>query len=204
MMPASSPRPFKLPETLPVMVLERLYLLPGGIQPLFIFEERYRRMLEHALSTDRVFAIGDRRRDGSVRPIVTAGLIISAVRATDGTSQLVLQGIHRMRITGWQQEEPFLIATVEPFETDPGPAEKVNELSQEVEAILEQFTLPEIAGNLILLRQLLRQRNDPSFTCDLVASLALRRPAISRALLEERRLLKRLEILIRELKRVTD
>jgi len=204
MMPASSPRPFKLPETLPVMVLERLYLLPGGIQPLFIFEERYRRMLEHALSTDRVFAIGDRRRDGSVRPIVTAGLIISAVRATDGTSQLVLQGIHRMRITGWQQQEPFLIATVEPFETDPGPAEKVNQLSQEVEALLEQFTLPEIAGNLILLRQLLRQRNDPSFTCDLVASLALRRPAISRALLEERRLLKRLEILIRELKRVTD
>lgn len=204
MMPASSPRPFKLPETLPVMVLERLYLLPGGIQPLFIFEERYRRMLEHALSTDRLFAIGDRRRDGSLRPIVTAGLIISAVRATDGTSQLVLQGIHRMRITGWQQEAPFLIATVEPFETDPGPAEKVNELSQEVEAILEQFTLPEIAGNFILLRQLLRQRNDPSFTCDLVASLALRRPAISRALLEERRLLKRLEILIRELKRVTD
>ena len=204
MMPASSPRPFKLPETLPVMVLERLYLLPGGIQPLFIFEERYRRMLEHALNTDRVFAIGDRRRDGSVRPILTAGLIISAVRAADGTSQLVLQGIHRMRITGWQQEEPFLIATVEPFETDPGPAEKVNELSQEVEALLEQFTLPEIAGNLILLRQLLRQRNDPSFTCDLVASLALRRPAISRALLEERRLLKRLEILIRELKRVTD
>ena len=204
MMTASSPRPFKLPETLPVMVLERLYPLPGGIQPLFIFEERYRRMLEHALNTDRVFAIGDRRRDGSVRPIVTAGLIISAVRATDGTSQLVLQGIHRMRITGWHQEEPFLIATVEPFETDPGPAEKVNELSQEVEALLEQFTLPEIAGNLILLRQLLRQRNDPSFTCDLVASLALRRPAISRALLEERRLLKRLEILIRELKRVTD
>lgn len=204
MMPASSPRPFKLPETLPVMVLERLYPLPGGIQPLFIFEERYRRMLEHALSTDRLFAIGDRRRDGSLRPIVTAGLIISAVRATDGTSQLVLQGIHRMRITGWQQEAPFLIATVEPFETDPGPAEKVHELSQEVEAILEQFTLPEIAGNFILLRQLLRQRNDPSFTCDLVASLALRRPAISRALLEERRLLKRLEILIRELKRVTD
>jgi ATP-dependent Lon protease len=203
-MDEASTRPFKLPETLPVMVLERLYPLPGGIQPLFIFEERYRRMLEHALSTDRLFAIGDRRRDGSLRPIVTAGLIISAVRATDGTSQLVLQGIHRMRITGWQQEAPFLIATVEPFETDPGPAEKVHELSQEVEAILEQFTLPEIAGNFILLRQLLRQRNDPSFTCDLVASLALRRPAISRALLEERRLLKRLEILIRELKRVTD
>jgi ATP-dependent Lon protease len=203
-MAEASTRPFKLPETLPVMVLERLYPLPGGIQPLFIFEERYRHMLEHALSTDRLFAIGDRRRDGSLRPIVTAGLIISAVRAADGTSQLVLQGIHRMRITGWQQEEPFLIATVEPFETDPGPAEKVHELSQEVEAILEQFTLPEIAGNLILLRQLLRQRNDPSFTCDLVASLALRRPAISRALLEERRLLKRLEILIRELKRVTD
>jgi len=203
-MAEASTRPFKLPETLPVMVLERLYPLPGGIQPLFIFEERYCRMLEHALSTDRVFAIGDRRRDGSLRPIVTAGLIISAVRAADGTSQLVLQGIHRMRITGWQQEEPFLIATVEPFETVPGPAEKVHELSQEVEAILEQFTLPEIAGNLILLRQLLRQRNDPSFTCDLVASLALRRPAISRALLEERRLLKRLEILIRELKRVTD
>jgi ATP-dependent Lon protease len=200
-MPETSTKPFKLPETLPVMVLERLYLLPGGIQPLFIFEERYRRMLEHALSGDRLFAIGERRRDGTMRPIVTAGVITTAVRGAEGTSQVVLQGVHRMRITGWRQKEPFLIASVEPFPTDAEPADEIKQLAREVESLLEQFKMPEIAANLILLRQLLQQRNDPSFTCDLIASLAVRRPAVSRMLLEERRLVRRLEVLLRELRR---
>jgi len=200
-MAEASPKPFQLPTRLPIMVLERLYLLPGGIQPLFIFEERYRRMLDHALRTDRLFAIGERRRDGSVRPVITAGLITSSVRAADGTSQLVLQGVHRMRITGWEQEEPFLIAAVEPFQTDTGPSDEIKKLAREVEEIVEQFTAPEIAGNLTLLRQLSRTKNDPAFTCDLIASLAVRRAAASRAILEERRLARRLEILIGELKR---
>lgn len=200
-MPEASTKPFQLPTSLPIMVLERLYLLPAGVQPLFIFEERYRRMLDHALRTDRLFAIGERRRDGSLRSVVTAGLITSSVRAADGTSQLVLQGVHRMRITGWEQEEPFLVAAVEPFPTDTEPVEEVKELAQEVERIVEHFTAPEIAGNLTLLRQLLQSRNDPAFTCDLIASLAVRRPAASRAILEERRLARRLEILIGELKR---
>jgi len=201
MMAQGSTRAFELPASLPVMLLEHLYLLPGGVQPLFIFEERYRLMLDHALRTDRLFAIGERKRDGTIRPVLTAGLITSSVRAADGTSQLVLQGVHRMRITGWLQEEPFLIAAVEPFQTDREPAHEIKRLASEVEEIVEQFTAPEIAGNLTLLRQLLRTKNDAAFTCDLIASLAVRRRPASRAILEERRLVRRLEILLGELRR---
>ena len=36
--------------------------MPGCFLPLFIFEERYRLMLKHALNTDRMFCVGIRSR----------------------------------------------------------------------------------------------------------------------------------------------
>ena len=53
---------FPLPDKMPVMVLSNCFLLPGCFLPLFIFEERYRLMLKHALETDRMFCVGIRKR----------------------------------------------------------------------------------------------------------------------------------------------
>ena len=40
-----------LPEQLPVMPLPGAVLFPHALLPLYIFEPRYRKMLEHALRT---------------------------------------------------------------------------------------------------------------------------------------------------------
>ena len=40
-----------LPEQLPVMPLPGAVLFPHALLPLYIFEPRYRKMLEHALPT---------------------------------------------------------------------------------------------------------------------------------------------------------
>ena len=75
---------FPLPDKMPVMVLSNCFLLPGCFLPLFIFEERYRLMLKHALETDRVFCVGIRKRScrdsDEVMPITTAGLIRAGTR----------------------------------------------------------------------------------------------------------------------------
>jgi Lon protease-like protein len=194
-------KPFQLPSQLPMIVLDRVYLLPGGIQPLYIFEQRYRDMLNLALSTSRMFAIGDRRRDGSLRLVTTAGLITSSFQAADGTSQLILQGIHRMRITGLEQEEPFIIASVEPITTDREPAEEIIQLAEEADRLIGRIISDEIKDHLSELRQMMQARNDPAYTCDLIASLAVHRPSVSRAILEEKRLVRRLRLLLKEMKR---
>jgi hypothetical protein len=45
-----------LPEQLPVMPLSGAVLFPHALLPLYIFEPRYRKMLEHALESIGCFA----------------------------------------------------------------------------------------------------------------------------------------------------
>lgn len=53
-----------LPQALPVMLLNGCTLFPHALLPLFIYEPRYREMLDHALKTDRLFSSATRRWGG--------------------------------------------------------------------------------------------------------------------------------------------
>jgi ATP-dependent Lon protease len=99
------------------MVLSDCCLFPGCQLPLFIFEERYRLMLGHALNTDRMFCIGTRQSREAARsevfPFSTASLVRVCKTQPDGTSHVLLAGLQRIRLLGWVQQEPFLLARVE-------------------------------------------------------------------------------------------
>lgn len=110
-----------LPGSLPVMVLGGATLFPRGYMPLFIFEPRYRAMLDYALERDRMFCIGHARPGIDVEqsadpvyPITTMGLVRACVTHPDGTSHLMLSGVERVEIIGWEQFSPFRVASVIP------------------------------------------------------------------------------------------
>ncbi|MEC5128801.1 LON peptidase substrate-binding domain-containing protein [Verrucomicrobiales bacterium BCK34] len=110
-----------LPDTLPVMVLSGATLFPHSYMPLFIFEQRYRDMLQYTLQHERMFCVGNARpgvncdtHPDPVYPITTAGLVRACVTHHDGTSHLMLSGIQRVEILGWEQVAPFRIATILP------------------------------------------------------------------------------------------
>ena len=65
---------FTLPESLGLIVLEECFHFPGCFLPLYIFEQRYRQMMDHALSTSRMFGVGT-MVDDELLPVTTAGLI---------------------------------------------------------------------------------------------------------------------------------
>jgi Lon protease-like protein len=123
--PFTHPYPFcvQLPDTIPVMVLPRCSLLPHGLLPLFIFEPRYRAMLQHALQHERLFCVGmrtdheDDEADEAIHGHSTAAMVRACVHHEDGTSHLMLQGVKRIRFAGWSQRTPFRIARIEPVET---------------------------------------------------------------------------------------
>lgn len=109
----------KIPDQLPVMVLSGATLFPHGYMPLFIFEQRYRQMLRHALECGRMFCVGHALPDvdcendpNPVYPVTTAGLVRACVTHDDGTSHLMLSGIHRVKIVGWEQVKPYRIASI--------------------------------------------------------------------------------------------
>src|SRR5437764_10381421 len=114
-----------LPDHVPVMPLPGALLFPHALLPLYIFEPRYRQMLEHALSKHRIFSVALMKPDRSdwespadFFQIAGVGLIRACVERGDGTANLILQGLERVRFTSFEQATPFPIANIERLESD--------------------------------------------------------------------------------------
>src|SRR4029077_9213648 len=102
-----------LPDEVPVMPLSSTVLFPHALLPLYIFEPRYREMLEHALNHQRMFCVTlvkpscpDWHAPEDFFHLATVGLIRACVGRGDGTSNLILQGLQRVRLTEFEQETP--------------------------------------------------------------------------------------------------
>src|SRR5712692_4628233 len=86
--------------------LPNMVLFPGAMQPLHIFEPRYRQMTADALAGDRLIALvlpspgwekeyADRP---ALHPMACVGRIAGEHRLADGRFNLLLQGMRRVRI----------------------------------------------------------------------------------------------------------
>ena len=101
-----------LPAHVPVMPLPNAILFPGVLLPLHIFESRYRQMLEDALQGDRMFCVALRRANGQPHPVAGVGLVRTSTLQSDGTSNLILEGVARVRIEEYLQLKPYRVARV--------------------------------------------------------------------------------------------
>src|SRR5947209_2715478 len=131
--------PIALPEAVPVMPLPGAVLFPHALLPLYIFEPRYREMLAHALAHDRMFSIAllkPKRNDWhspeDFRDVATVGLIRACVGRGDGTSNLILQGLQRVRFVSFEQAQPFPIARIEPLISNDASSLQVEALGEKV------------------------------------------------------------------------
>lgn len=86
--------------------LPNLVMFPHVMQPLHIFEPRYREMVADALSGDRLIALGtlspgwEQEYDGRppVQPIACLGRIAAHHRLNDGRFNILLAGLCRFRL----------------------------------------------------------------------------------------------------------
>ena len=195
-----------LPEQLPVIPLPGAVLFPHALLPLYIFEARYRTMLEHALQQHRMFCVTlikpscqDWHAPEDFFHLATAGLIRACVERSDGTSNLILQGLQRVCFTSFEQEKPFPIASIETVESrDPTTVEtealgaKVIELYGSLKHDRRQLPAK--------LDRYLSELRDLEMLADLMASTFVNDPLRRQRLLEERSLNQRLRFLIRYLR----
>lgn len=185
-----------LPDEMPVMFLADCHLFPGCLLPLFIFEERYRLMLAHTLGAQRMFCICNREaddEDAPAREFTTAGLVRACVKQCDGTSQLLLQGITRIRIKRWVQLEPFPIAEIERVQTIVGDALLIAPLKARALELFAHSGKEEHAQKLC---EFLTLHDNDELVCDVLSYHFTRCPKLQRKLLEEVSLEARYEMMI--------
>jgi ATP-dependent Lon protease len=140
----------RMPARCPLFPLE-LVLFPGEVQPLHIFEPRYRQLLADCLAGDELFGI---TYDGEPHAgsYGTYARIRAAQAMPDGRSNIVVTGEQRFIVQAILPEgQPYLVAAVRAFEdepeTHPHPAElsRLRELAAEYRAAL--MTLTDLSDN---------------------------------------------------------
>lgn len=196
----------ELPNAVPVMPLSGVLLFPNALLPLHIFEPRFREMLAHALDDDRMLCVAlvrpERERwrtSDDFFPVSTVGLIRACVERSDGTSDLILQGIRRVKFSDFEQEVPFPIARIKPLKTRTKLTVETDALAAKV---LEFYARLKEAGRELpeKIDRYLNEMNDPEMLADLIAATFISDPARRQQLLEELDLNQRLRLLIQYLR----
>jgi Lon protease-like protein len=195
-----------IPDEVPVMPLPGALLFPNSLLPLYIFEQRFCEMLEHALTHHRMFCVALVKPDrmhwetsADFFHVSTAGLVRACVGRGDGTSNLILQGLRRVRFKSFIQEAPFPIARIEPLHSAVATSIETEALAAKVLELYDRFK-----GNG---RQLpakvdryLSDLTDPEMLADLMASTFINDPLRRQEVLEELAVNQRLRLVIQYLR----
>jgi Lon protease-like protein len=140
----------KLPDEVRLFPLPNLVLFPHVVQPLHVFEPRYRQLTADALAGDRLIAMAllqpgpepDGGGEPPVFPVACLGQIIAHNELPDGRSILLLRGLGRVRIL---EETPtdrmYRMASVETMpDVAVLPLEETRAMRRKLaELILERF-----------------------------------------------------------------
>lgn len=198
-----------LPDQVPVMPLPGALLFPHALLPLHIFEPRYQAMLEHALREHRMFSVAlvkpqrtQWKSTDDFFHVAGLGLIRACVGRGDGTSNLILQGLRRVRFTGFQQSAPFPLARIEPLESDAVATVETEALGAKVIELYSKLKradrhLPEKVDTY------LSHLTDMEMLADLMAATFINDPSRRQQLLEELFLNRRLRLVIQYLREET-
>jgi ATP-dependent Lon protease len=118
----------ELPDELPILPLKDTVVYPFAVMPLGVGKDRSIRLIDEIMRGDRLVGLVA-QKDEEIEDagpddcfhVGTVARIARLLRIPDGTIQIIVQGLERIRIDEWTAEEPFLKARAH---LDPEPAEE--------------------------------------------------------------------------------
>ena len=179
-----------LPERCGVMLLPDCTLFPHGGLPLYIFEPRYRTMLEEALEGDCFFAVarllGAELGDPAefVSPVGTIGLVRASREQNDGTSQLLIHGVMRVRFTEWHGGHVYPYASIEPVISVFTPENQSQAAMKTLRGCVEDAVRPlpeEVQAGVFAL---LDRADEPGLMTDIISQQFIHEADLRQRLLE--------------------
>ena len=110
----------QVPEVLPILPLRDVVIFPFMIVPLYVSRERSIKAVDRALSENRMILLVAQKQQEDEEPgpddihaTGTAAVIMRMLKLPDGRIRVLVQGVSRARIVGFEEEESHLRARVE-------------------------------------------------------------------------------------------
>jgi Lon protease-like protein len=128
---------------LPLFPLD-VVLFPGMVLPLYIFELRYRQMIQDCLDEEKPFGVVLVKADGTFMdeatyPIGTLAEIHNLQRLEDGCYNLMGVGTRRFRIISRHLEKPYISGLLEPFDEESVVEDPLTSLAQQAKALFSTY-----------------------------------------------------------------
>src|SRR5579872_1065651 len=118
---AGTEGPIEIPETLSILPLRNSVLFPGSIIPIDVGRRKSVRLVEEAISKERpvigILTQKDARTEdpgeGDLYQVGCAARILKVIKLAKDNFSVILQGVSRIRIQEYSQQEPFILARVQ-------------------------------------------------------------------------------------------
>jgi ATP-dependent Lon protease len=153
-----------------------MVVFPKIVQPLGVGREKSVAAINAAMSDEKHYVIFAAQKDAEVDDVTsdqiygvaTVAEIVRLLRIPDGSAQVIVQGLQRVKITGFAPDNRYFRVTFQPMTEIPGEPVEREALLRSVKSLFGDYVenggsiVPEVAMTA-------KSTDDPSHFADLVA-----------------------------------
>jgi len=134
------------PFVVPVLPLKDTVVYPLTVVPLAVGQERSLKLVDEAASGDRLIGLFAQKSadiplagPNDTFDVGTLGKIHQMLKMPDGTARLVMQGLQRLKVIEYTQEQPYLMARVQPLPEQEDEGVEVDAMARNLVALFQQL-----------------------------------------------------------------
>jgi len=196
-----------IPDKLPVLPIRGTVVFPGTVSPLGVGRPASRRLLDDSLPHSKMIALitqrdedDDAPSDDGLYDVGVAAMVLKLIRQQDETVTILVHGLSRVRITKYEQRDPFRIGHVKRLRDLPGKGKRftaaVSQLRSQAKALIE--ATPEASEQAL---NILLNIDSPGALADFLAANLQLAIEEKQDLLEQRDVTKRVAIVLQQVTR---
>ncbi|MDP9245110.1 MAG: endopeptidase La [Chloroflexota bacterium] len=164
------------PSELPLVPLREMVVFPKIVQPLGVGREKSVAAINAAMMDEKHYVIFAAQKDAEVDDVTsdqiygvaTVAEIVRLLKIPDGSAQVIVTGLQRVKITGFSPDTRYFRVTFQPIVEIPGDPVEREALLRSVKGLFGDYVenggsiVPEVAMTA-------KSTDDPSHFADLVA-----------------------------------
>jgi ATP-dependent Lon protease len=165
-----------IPNRLPILPLRGTVLFPELILPIMVGRKKSVKLIDEAMEGDRIIGVVTQHSSEVEDPdptelydIGVAAHLVRMVREVDGTQRVIVQGLERIKISRYMQDDPYFVAEVKVLHDEEATGVEIDALVMNLKNLFQKAV--ELAPHLTVeLKNMVMNIKDPGILTDIVAS----------------------------------
>jgi ATP-dependent Lon protease len=165
-----------IPHRLPILPLRGTVLFPELILPIMVGRKKSVKLIDEAMEGDRIIGVVTQHssevEDPTPSELYTVGVaahLVRMVREVDGTQRVIVQGLERIKISRYIQDDPYFVAEVKALPEEEATGVEIDALVMNLKNLFQKAV--ELAPHLTVeLKNMVMNIKDAGILADIVAS----------------------------------